>query len=233
MTIAVALLTYSPAAQNPRTLYAKKTLEALLANLRYDGLLRFHIADDGSYDGHREMLIAMCDGHEVSVTNAERRGYGASFNLATQALHSDCTHLLMVEDDWELTRELRLDPLVAALDCSDGALGCIRLGYIGWTQELRGRVAAFAGQTFLMLDPASPEPHVWAGHPRLETREYQRRVSEWPEGIDPGSTEFWVSQRPPAREGVAWPLDLGIRAGQIHGTIFEHIGTVQAREDQR
>lgn len=223
--IAVVLLTYASGLDSPRHLYATRTMEALRQHLKYSGNIHYHIADDGSPMEH---VVALAEPGDTS-TSSERRGYGANFNLATQVLHNDYQYFLMVEDDWELTRDLDLDPLVDAIDAG---LNCIRLGYLGWTQALYGEVVARAKQTFLLLDPMSPEPHVWSGHPRLESRTFQRIVGPWPEGYDPGTTEFFVSQRPPSRVGVAWPLDLGIRAGQIHGTLFEHIGAVQAREDQ-
>mgnify|MGYP001614087095 CR=1 FL=1 len=124
-------------------------------------------------------------------------------------------------------RPLDLDTLVGALQ--EQQFGCIRMGYIGWTQELRSIFISANKQHYLLFDPESPEPHVWAGHPRLELREWQRFVGPWPEGHDPGTTEFIVSQRPEARQGVVWPVDL------IHpyGNLFVHIGTLQARVDQR
>lgn len=224
--LAVVLLTYASSVKSPRHEYAVRTMEALVKYVRYSGNIHWHIADDGSPEEH---ILALHPPGGATVTSANRSGYGASFNLATQALHSTCKYYLMVEDDWELTRELNLDPLVAALD---EGLNCIRLGYVGWTQDLWGKFIAKANQTFLLLDSESPEPHVWSGHPRLETVDFQRRVGPWPEGLDPGSTEFTVAKRTAAREGIAWPMDLGIRAGQVHGTLFAHIGAVQARSDQ-
>lgn len=223
--LVIVILTYASGVDSPRHLYAVKTLEALEKYVKYSGNIHWHIADDGSPKEH--ILPLRKDG--TTLTCSDRRGYGANFNLATQYLHNSYDYFLMVEDDWELTKELNIDPLIEALD---EGVGCIRLGYLGWTQELRGTIVAKAKQTFLALDPDSAEPHVWSGHPRLETKEFQRLVGPWPEGLDPGTTEFVVSQRAEARYGVVWPLDLGIRAGQIQGTLFAHIGAVQARIDQ-
>lgn len=231
MKLAVVLLTYSAAPSSPRTKYADITMRSLVKNLQYsDGEIMYHIADDGSYEGHVRHLKNLAKDYQVSTTNSERGGYGRSYNLATQYLHNRCDFLLMVEDDWQLTREFDVSPLLLALQDPD--LNCIRLGYIGWTQELKGTIRAFADHTFLLFDPDSPEPHVWTGHPRLETVEFQRRVGQWPEGIDAGSTEFAISKRDSSRYGIAWPLDIAIRAGQVHGTLFAHIGEVQARTDQ-
>lgn len=228
MTLGIVMLTYAPSVDNPRHEYAKRTLAMLKKNIIYRGDIHWHVADDGSPPEHLADLNMPAG---TTVTNSQRSGYGANYNLATQVLHNDCDVLLVVEDDWELTRPLDLDPLVEAL--KDPTIGCIRLGYIGWTQELVGRIISAANQTFLYFLPNSDERHVWSGHPRLETREFQRRVGPWPEGLDPGSTEFVVAGQKEARMGVVWPLDLGIRAGQIHGTLFAHIGAVQARNDQR
>lgn len=240
--LAIVLLTYASGIDSPRHEYAMRTVEALARHISYSGNIHWHIADDGSPAAHVVALrdrirdkadipfpVDLNQPMYPTITTSDRRGYGANYNLATQMLHTDCEYFLMIEDDWELAKELDLDPLVAALE---EGIGCIRLGYLGWTQELRGKIIAKAGQTFLLLDPASEEPHVWSGHPRLESKEFQRTVGPWPEGLDPGSTEFVVSHRDASRYNVVWPLDLGIRAGQIQGTLFAHIGAVQAREDQ-
>lgn len=241
--VAIVLLTYATDVDSARAQYARRTMHHVASKLSYSGPLHLHIADDGSPVGHIKALIKEAqltrkDWAGISSTSSYRRGYGASYNLATQHLHSDFRFYLMLEDDWELTQPLNLDPLVAALieghhPGHTPDLGCIRLGYLGWTQPLFGQLYKYGGQTFLMFDQDSREPHVWAGHPRFETRDWQRLVGPWPEGLDPGSTEFDVTGRDEARRGVGWPMDLGIRASQELGCLFAHIGAVQAREDQK
>lgn len=220
------LLTYD------RKDYAVRTLRSALDSLSYSGPVSVHIADDGSGEAYQQELHAIAGGYanvdSVCVTDSQRGGYGRNYNLALQAIHTHSEIVLPLEDDWELVQPLDLDPLVEAL--SEGAFGCIRLGYIGYTQELRGSFLRQSGRMYIALDPDSPEPHVWAGHPRLETREWQRKVGPWPEGVhDPGTTEFMVAQTREAREGVVWPVDL------VHprGNLFAHIGTIQARNNQR
>ena len=227
-TVAVVLLTYE------RTDYACATLESAMDYMTYSGPLALHIADDGSDAEHIKRLARQVEtipGHfsQETWTNSERRGYGASYNAATQVVHEIAEIILPLEDDWVLTRLLNLDPLVEALMQPDALFDCIRLGYIGYTQPLRGEFCYVSGAHYLRLDPSSPEPHVFAGHPRLETRARQRRVGPWIEGLDPGTTEYEVARRQEAREGVVWPLDL------VHprGGLFAHIGAVQARSDQR
>lgn len=228
MRITLALLTWAPSVNHPRAAYAYTTLNAAIFNLDPgDNELRVHIADDGSAPEHIDRLIAICHeyGFEPTITNSERGGYGKSYNLMMQAVHDSTDLVLPLEDDWELTRPLKLENIAKAIETSDGVIRCVRMGYLGFTQELRGKVVSVANQLFLLLDPDSPEPHVFAGHPRLESVAYQRDVGAWPEGIAAGQTEWEVTHRWPARTGVVWPMDLGIPASQDWGTLFAHIGS--------
>lgn len=217
--IAIVLLTYD------RLAYAKRTVASVAKNLKTDEGVWFHIADDGSPQEYRDELWALAHKHwgaNVSITNSERRGYGASYNLATQLVHPVADLILPLEDDWELTRKLDLAPVVQVL--RDRTFGCVRMGYIGCTQELRGKFVSANSLWWLALDPDSPEPHVFAGHPRLELTEWEQAVGPWPEGMAAGATEFEVAHRPQARQGVAWPADLIKPSGDV----FAHIGTERA-----
>lgn len=228
----IMLLTYASDPAGPRAQYAQRTLRSTLKKTSYSGQLSVHIADDGSSQEHRDNLYQIAGGFKkvqgITMSNAERRGYGASYNLATQTVHALSTIVLPLEDDWELAHPLNLDRYVAALIQMDPQtpIACLRLGYLGWTQELRGRLEYVANMQFLAFDPDSPERHVCAGHPRLETVWWARRVGLWPEGLDPGTTEHEWCGYANARTYVAWPLDTPA------GGYFQHIGTVQAREDQ-
>lgn len=229
MKIAVMFLTYAPSPESLRVQYAHKTLRTFLQNVSVDppDELCIHIADDGSYDGHTiDMInIARDFGLEPTMTNSHRGGYGSNYNLATQSLHEYCDIVLPLEDDWEVMRPLNLSPLVSAIAGSEGRIRSIRLGHLGFTQEFRGELIHSFDQKFLLLDPDSLEPHVFAGHPRLETVEYERSVGLWLENIAAGWVEVDITRRRAAREGVAWPLDLCIPGSQIAGAIFAHIGS--------
>lgn len=214
--IAIVLLTYN------RFDYAKATLESVLKHIQTVGDLSVHIASDGDDDEYMTALQALThkwDVTNLTTSNSMRGGYGANWNLATQVVHSYASHVLPLEDDWVLTHDLYADQLVEALDALDA--GCMRLGYLGYTQPLRGEFASVNGTHYLRLDAASPEPHVFAGHPRLETVAWERSVGPWPEGLQPGETEFAVAHIAESRHGVIWPVEL-IRP---QGDCFVHIGT--------
>ncbi len=224
MKLGILLLTYN------RLTYAETTLRSLAHHLIWPGEIHIHIADDGSAPEYRTRLSELAGElwpkHGRSVTNAKRSGYGANFNLATQVLHQTCDVVLPLEDDWECLRPFDAGGYGEALG---DEIQCVRFGYIGYTEPLRGEVRYVAGRPFLLFDEDSPERHVSAGHPRLETVAYERQIGPWAEGLDPGATEFDWCGRPPARRGVAWPMD--VRPTQ--GDLFAHIGAEQAREDQR
>ena len=217
--IAIILLTYD------RLDVAKVTLESVAANLTAPEDLWLHIADDGSSQEYRDELLELAHEHygdRVSITNSERTGYGGNYNKATQIIHQIADIVLPLEDDWKLTRLLDIAPIVNVL--REGVLESVRMGYLGYTDELRGRFHHHGGFHWLELDPASPEQHVFAGGPRLETVAFERQVGPWPEGMEQGATEQRVAARAEARLKVAWPVDI-IRPT---GDAFVHIGTYKA-----
>lgn len=242
--LTLILLTYEPGGDKPRAT-AEPVLRAFLDFARYSGPINVHIADDGSVAGHVDRLREIAAGYAtvgtVGSTNAERRGYGRSYNLATQAVHVENGTVVVLEDDWLLTRPLDFEPLVRTLWGHDGGpaggvvesdrdlIDCIRLGYLGFTQRLRGEFVHTPAGVMALLGPDSDEPHVAAGHARIETMAYERRVGPWPEGLAPGATEFEWTRRIEARRGVAWPLEL-TWPSQRADSLFVHIGTTELGE---
>jgi LmbE family N-acetylglucosaminyl deacetylase len=234
LRVTIMLLTYTPSLDHPRAEYARRTLTAALSNLRPgpDVELRLHIADDGSPEGHVETLKAYAaasyPGIEITTSNSERGGYGLNYNLGCQAVHDVTDFVLALEDDWQLMRPLDLTPLVRALTESYRLVGakpnhwirCIRLGYLGFSSSITGRLVEFADQKFFIFDANAPEQYLFAGHARLETVEFERAVGPWTPGLGAGATELDVIGRPQARIGVAWPFDLVHSAGDL----FAHIG---------
>lgn len=207
-----------------RMVYADPCLRAVIEGVRWDGDLHIHIADDGSPAGYVDCLRTIASGYDkvstVGATNSERGGYGRNFNLATQCIHPAGGLVLCVEDDWRLTRPLDVAHLARVF--KDAGIGCLRLGYLGATQALDATLVWMCGQALWMLHADSAEPHVWAGHPRLETVEWQREQGAWYEGYDPNITEFMMAHQMRAR--IAWPAWLPAEGG-----LFEHIGSERAR----
>ena len=220
--ISIIFLTYD------RLEIARRCLLSL-RRLKADEEFWFHLADDGSSQEYRDELIELARdlfGSNVSATNSERSGYGGNYNAATQVVHGISDLVLPLEDDWELMRDLYLGSVANVL--RDGVFDCVRLGYIGYTDDLRGTFRYAEGMQWLELDQTSPEKHVFAGGPRLETVAFERAVGPWPERLEQGQTELAVAGRLEARRGVAWPLELVAPRGDA----FVHIGGVKAGTGQ-
>lgn len=220
MSLCVVLLTYN------RLEYARTTLRSIVYCLESnEHEITWHIGSDGDNDAYLNSLKAILFDHKVShlkitTSNTGHHSYGQNYNLAMQVAHQKADHVLVLEDDWRCERTFNPDGFIA--DMHELNIGCARLGYIGYTQELRGRLSY--GQRcghWLLFSNESPEPHVFAGHPRIETVEWARTVGPWPEGLQPGATEFEVAHSSAARRRVAWPLD----AVKPRGDLFVHIGT--------
>ena len=218
--IVIMLLTYD------RMKEAKITLESVAQNLRAeDDEIWLHIADDGSSQEYRDELLELgrsLYGSNVSITNSNRGGYGGNYNKATQVVHHMADLILPLEDDWQLRRELDLAPMAKVL--REGHFNCVRMGYIGYTDELRATMRWYENLHWLEFHPSSPEKHIWTGGPRLETVAFERSLGPWPDHMEQGQTELEVCGREQAKEGIAWPIDL-ISA---RGNAFVHIGTYKA-----
>lgn len=221
--IAIALFTYD------RFEFAKRTLESVAANLvSAEEEVWLHIADDGSSQEYRDSLVELgrcLYGQNVSVTNSERRRYGGNYNAMTQVVHQLADLVLPLEDDWELIRPLDIDPIARVL--RSGLFGCVRLGRLSYTAELRAKFVWAEYLHWLALDPQSEERHVFAGGPRLETVEFERALGPWPENMLAGETELVVCGRPESRQGIAWPVSLILPPEGA----FTHIGAIKADKE--
>lgn len=225
----IAIILFTHADPPERADYAKRTLSALSNYLESEDDLWLHVADDGSLQDFRDEIMEMARmayGEHTSISNSEGHGYGASYNLATQQVHNVADLILPLEDDWEMCQPFDLDAFAKVL--RDGHFYCIRMGYIGYTDTLQATFKYYDNYHYLYLDPDSPEKHVFAGGPRLETVEFERNVGPWPEGLSAGHTELEVAGRLEARKGIAWPIG----HIQLRGDVFAHIGSLQANSGE-
>jgi hypothetical protein len=215
--------------------YAQRTLRTTLEHLLIGGdKVALHIADDTNDPGKsREHVDALCDIADkdfgiadITSSWSKGKGYGANYNLAMQAVHkaNPDDFVMPLEDDWELLKDLDVSQVMRMM--RDKSVGCVRMGYLGYTQWLRGTFFVAEGLHWIELDPMSAEPHVFAGHPRIETVGWERRVGPWQVGLAAGDTEWEVTHRKLARVSVVWPISLV----KPEGDLFVHIGTVKAGE---
>lgn len=219
--LTVVLLTYK------RTAYAVRTVAAVGKNLQYPEW-GWYVSDDGSDSEHHNAVWA-----EVELTarplHAHHNGaisYGAGANQGLEEAFKHGQLVLMLEDDWELSRPLDIWKW-AALLMERPDIGMVRMGYLN--VGLNASLIGHNGSLYWMLDDEASKHHssfAFAGHPALIHRRFFEAYGGYPERWQPGDTELrmcWqiASQTGPA---IVWPVELGA-AGP-----WAHIGGEQSYE---
>jgi len=197
---------------------ALRALRSTMANVMYEGPLHVHIADDGSSQDYRRLVLELAaswpqiDG--VTVTNGDGRGLGVAHNLALRTIHAYSGIVLCLDDAWELVRPLDLNRLVPAFFVHDW-VACIRLDQLHAGDS--GFMVDLNGQLYFELDRHKPS---WTGGPRLETRRYQRDSGEWPEYKETDQVLQQLRRRQQTWNGVLWPIDLACTASPSSSSIY-------------
>jgi|SRR3990167_8763843 len=103
---------------------AESTLQSWVNNMKYDGELRLHVADDGStVEWHPETIWK----GPISFSRQERRGVGASLNAGFRKAFEVSPLCGYFVDDWICTEEIDLTPW-AQLLMEREDVGIVRLG---------------------------------------------------------------------------------------------------------
>jgi glycosyltransferase involved in cell wall biosynthesis len=190
----------------------RQTVEALAEFVRYSGQLRYVIADDSSPGGYvarlkRLRLFRDLDATFISTETNGNGGWGVNANHLLGAVDSE--YLLMLEDDYVLTRPLDLDPLVALME-DRPRIGMVRLRgtagtHLKYTQfeaDIRQRCPDFrqgVGVTgklnFLLINGGSPDLWIYSNGPHLKRRLFHAYHGLYPQGFKLGETEERMAHR--------------------------------------
>lgn len=197
----IVMTTYFPSDELGEKRYqvCQRTVLALtkLVGAEY---FELHIADDGS-----ELAVDL-----TPCTNSERRGIGASLNLALAHEQRTSDTWMYTPDDWLLLEELDLDK----------ALELIKRGYdvvrIGPTHPNLTCQTMFDGFWWLDIDVKS-QGLAFATRPFVASYDFYDRIGPFDEGLNVYDTEVRYAQRV-AEKGakIAQLVDL-------HGP-WEHLG---------
>lgn len=104
---------------------AEETLRSWAENLRYEGELRLHIADDGSIKNWKPTYDVWFG--PTTYSRQERHGVGASLNAGFRKAFETSPIVLYAVDDWLLQQPFDLTPWVYLLEQRED-VGCVRLG---------------------------------------------------------------------------------------------------------
>lgn len=211
------MTTYAPSGTGRiRQYYAHRTLDSLFRHL-HGANLRLHVADDGSDDDtyikHMCIRAQQIWGLTPHYTNSQRRGIGASLNLALAQLKDD--YWMYITDDWVLTKDLDVSQAIKLLTIH--TYGFVRLGPIH--PNIRATVKFNAEHGWwLELDPSSGG-FVFATRPFIAPKWFHQNVGPFDEGLDAYETERLYSKR------VASTNIKAAYLGSISlGGPWEHIG---------
>jgi hypothetical protein len=122
--MAACLLTYE------RTEYAVRTVQSVCRNLQYENLA-WYIADDGSRPEHVSEIVSALEAENAKIfgSHSERLGPGPSWNLAIEKSLEQADFILWLEDDWELSVDLQVEPYVKLMQ-EVPKVGMVRLGHM-------------------------------------------------------------------------------------------------------
>ena len=199
--VAVLLITYK------RTALAARTIQGVMNHLVYPHeKLHWHIADDGSKEGHLTALKVLIDPYPLTITNVNRRGVGASMNAGAIECLKRADYILWLEDDWELTRTFDLRPCVELLSVYNH-IGMVRLGYI--SPGIVGTLVGGCGHLWWQLEKG-PQ-YTFTGHAALRHRRFIEAYGPYREDLAPGDTELHMCGTYNGKPGpsVVYPAYVG------------------------
>lgn len=223
--ITVILITYGHTPE--RTEYAVRTVNAVTKHMRYPEW-SWYVSDDGSKSEHLDAVSGAISksGHRIIGGHSDHISYGAGANLGLQKAFEFGSLALMLEDDWELHRDLDIWKY-AALLMERPDIGMVRMGYIN--PGLSGTVVGHNGSLYWALDDSQSRNYSvfgFAGHPALVHQRFFDHDGMYPERLQPGDTELAMCWKVAARYGpkIVWPCELGERGP------WGAIGAVQSYE---
>jgi len=215
--IYVLLTTYK------RTDTAVRTIRGIKEKLIYPNYGWF-VSDDGSSQDHINTVM-----QEIGVNyhrylyNSNRKGVGHGMNHSLVELWDMGVELVIsMEDDWELTAPLDLEPYVRTLvDHSEN--GLIRFGYI--SEGLTGKTVSQEGKLYWNLYNLG-ETYRFTGHPHLKHKRFHDVYGYYDEGWAAGKTELSMCGKTNLKTGpnILYPTDCA-----TYG-FFAHIGTESLKD---
>ena len=226
----------------------KKTVEALLDNLVYPDL-RIIISDDhtgGNYVRNLSRIKRWKEAGIEVIETPERMGWGDHVNWAmTQCRekHPDAKYIFQIEDDYVLSRRLRLDVGVALLERKKhigmlryrGTAGShmvyhqMRTANIG--SLVQGYVEGFGKPnelTYLLIDGGSPDLWVYSNGPHLKSMGFHAHYGAYPTKKSLGSTEEGYAHQVKDRMRIPDAPAIAILPDWIH-MHFDHLGETWQR----
>lgn len=210
-----------------RTDLARRTIRGVLDNLIYPKpKVGFFVADDGSGDDHLFQVCAeIGPDYYVQIYNGKRRGVGHNMNVGLAWIWQYSPLAFVLEDDWQLTRPLEIEPYVHLL-INHAEIGMVRMGYL--SAGLQGDIVSEEGKLWLKFRPNGYQ-YIYAGHASLRHKRLHDSVGMFSEGLAPGVNELDFCSKYNAQAhapAIVWCMDYP------HIGPFAHIGGQSLKDIQ-
>jgi glycosyltransferase involved in cell wall biosynthesis len=182
--LAIVVVTYN------RVAVLLETLHRLREYVRYNGEIKYCIADDGSTDGTQPMIGEwLPDATDIGIVQSNRVGLGANTNAGLLAAWEYSPIVLQLQDDMQLQSPLNLDAHVQKL-VDDESAGFIRLWGVAGHQY---NATLDGGYWRIAWD--SPEHYIASDRPHIKHRRFHDAAGMYPTGKTTGDTEeAWCHQ---------------------------------------
>ncbi len=214
-TVAICIVTYD------RIREIKLTIRALQSHFHYTGLIKWHIADDGSPHGYMGQIYNEFPDIHFTHTITQRKGWGANVNTALHFL-KDVPYVFLCEDDYVARRDLDITAGVALMETeSDIALvrydGVAAHALTLHLKEVETRIGRFS---YCIVDRDSPHLNVYSNRPHLKSKQFHSCYGWYPENKPLGITETEFAHRIKDKKDCP---NVAILGNGIE-TAFDHIG---------
>lgn len=221
--VTVIITTYD-SGDGRRTVKLAQTIKELIFKLEYDNL-HYIVTDDSIPEVHEKNVAFARTAFETNniphtIINTNRMGVGFGKNNALKLAFQSSPYVLLMEDDWLLSKKLDLYPHVKTLsEYSD--IGMIRYGYLGG--DMTAQLTSYGGTTYWKLLHKSGF-YVYSGQVSLRSKNWYDRVGYHVEGIQAGKEEEELCHRYNDMQDVPvilWPAEFGVT---INAGPFVNIG---------
>lgn len=193
--ITIVMTTYFPEGDTGIARYKamSQTVLSWEKHLKYEGIIRLHMADDGSQGYGRPTYY---DSRLVTTSNQNRKGVGASLNTGFQIAYKHSPLVAYFVDDWSLTQELDITAWAKVL-LEREDIGMVRLGMPH--PNLTGRVEHLGELGWgLILDSYS---YAYGQRPAIYHKRFTDAYGRFPEDCSAMDCERMYSERVNAMEG--------------------------------
>lgn len=213
-TVAILIITWD------RPEEIRRTITALWANLRYPGLLAWHIADDHSPEGYLSAIQADFPDLKFTTTQTDRKGWGANVNLALRTIQAD--YIFSCEDDYVSLREIDLGKGVELMEIRQD-VGLVRYdglsGHVGLDLVIQEARTGGEFDYLKIVKNKSSHLNVYSHRPHLKHRRFHDFYGLYPENLSLGECEAGFAHRVKSKNGPS----LAILSDGIPRA-FDHIG---------